>query len=143
MNEQPWEYYYAHRGSDGFQKIWECLMPGNQPWAKNAAVLVVAVSRNTHAANGKHNVTALHDLGMANATLLLQARSLGIFGHPMGGFDPAKATALLQLDENRSPVCVFALGYLDDPEKLEEPFKTRELTPRSRKPVEEFARIVV
>ena len=22
-NEQPWEYYFAHRGSAGFQKIWE------------------------------------------------------------------------------------------------------------------------
>lgn len=138
-NEQPWSYHFAHRGSDGFQQLWECLMPGNQPWAKNAAVLAVTSTRKLFAASGKPNVSAEHDLGMANANLLLQARALEIFGHPMGGFDKAKTAALLGFDENTQPVCIIALGYLDDPEKLEEPFLTRERTPRSRKAVGEFA----
>lgn len=139
-NEQPWEFYYAHKGTEGFQKIWESLMGGNQPWAKDAAALVVTVARKTFAANGTANASALHDLGMANATLLLQARALDIFGHPMGGFDRVKAAEILNLDEDRMPVCVIALGYLGDAEQLIEPFKTRELTPRSRKSVDQFVK---
>lgn len=139
-NEQPWEFYYAHKDTEGFQKIWESLMGGNQPWAKDAAALVVTVARKTFAANGTANGSALHDLGMANATLLLQARALDIFGHPMGGFDRVKATEILNLDEDRMPVCVIALGYLGDAEQLIEPFKTRELSPRSRKTVDQFVK---
>ncbi len=139
-NEQPWEFYYAHKNTEGFQKIWESLMGGNQPWAKDAAALVVTVARKTFAANGTANGSALHDLGMANATLLLQARALDIFGHPMGGFDREKATEILNLDEDRMPVCVIALGYLGDAEQLIEPFKTRELSPRSRKTVDQFVK---
>ena len=137
-NEQPWVYYFAQKNTEGFENLWECLMPGNKPWGKNAAALVVAVARKTFAANGNNNLAAVHDLGMANAQLLLQARSMDIFGHPIGGFDKQKATELLQLDENQTPVCMFALGYLGDAELLEEPFKSRELTSRNRKSLEEF-----
>jgi nitroreductase len=139
-NEQPWEFYYAHKGTEGFQKIWASLMGGNQPWAKDAAALVITVARKTFAGNGNANGSALHDLGMANATLLLQARALDIFGHPMGGFDRIKATEILNLDEDRIPVCVIALGYLGDAEQLIEPFKTRELSPRSRKTIDQFVK---
>lgn len=137
-NEQPWEYYFALRGAPGFDKIWETLMPGNQPWAKQAAALVISVARKTFSRNGNPNVAALHDLGMANATLLLQARALDIFGHPIGGFDKEKVAALIGLDEDRVPAVVFALGYLGDAESLEEPYKSRETTPRTRKAVSEF-----
>jgi hypothetical protein len=34
---------------------------------------------------------------------------------------------------------VVALGYIGDPEQLEEPFRSRELAPRQRKPLPEFA----
>ena len=38
------------------------------------------------------------------------------------------------------PVVFIALGYLDSPEKLEEPFKTREITPRTRKPLHQIVK---
>lgn len=140
MNDQPWEYVYAHRGTVAFDQLWECLMPGNQPWAKNAAALVVSIARTHYASNGAPNSAALHDVGMANAQLLLQARAMDIFGHPMGGFVSEKVKTLLGLDEQHTPVLIFALGYLGSADTLEEPFKTRELTPRSRKPVGHFVR---
>lgn len=138
MNEQPWHYIYAHRGSTGFETIKNALMPGNTPWAKDASVLLVAVVHKTHASNGKPNATALHDLGLANANLLLQATSMNIYGHIMGGFDAHKITTSLSLDEDLQPVCVIALGFLDVPEKLEEPYRSRELQARERKPLEAF-----
>ncbi len=138
-NGQPWRYVYAHHSdTEAFQKIWSCLMPGNQPWCANAAVLMVSLMRKQFD-NGKPNATAMHDLGAANATLMLQAISMSIYGHPMAGFDREKTIEALGLDTDLvEPVAFIALGYLDEADKLEEPFKTRELTPRTRKSLGEF-----
>jgi nitroreductase len=139
-NAQPWHFIYAHRSDASFQKLANCLMPGNQPWAKNAAVML-AVLANKKLDNGAENKAAKHDVGAANTTLMLQALTMGIYGHVMGGFDTAKAIELLDIDtEMQEPVVFIALGYLDAPEKLEEPFKTRELTGRTRKSVSEISK---
>lgn len=138
-NEQPWVYYYAVKGTAGHDALVNGLMPGNQPWAKNAPVLLVSVARKTFAGNGNHNAYAHHDTGMANAQLLLQARSMDIYSHVMGGFNRQVVTEALGLDDTREVVCVIALGYLDHADKLEEPFRTREMMARSRKPLEEIA----
>jgi len=141
INAQPWEYVYAHHSdAEAFEKLWNCLMPGNQPWAKNAAVLAVSLAKKQFD-NGNPNTSALHDVGAANATLALQATALGIHIHPMGGFDKQAAIQLLNLDSDKiEPVVFIAFGYLDEAEKLAEPFQSRELTGRSRKAVKEFAR---
>ena len=131
-NEQPWEFHYALKGTAGFDTIWNCLMPGNQPWNKNAAGFIVTIAYKTFAANDKPNAYAEHDLGLATSYLLLQASSMGIYTHPMAGIDKAKLTEALHLTENQIPLCIIALGYLDDAEKLEEPFKGRELMARTR-----------
>lgn len=139
MNAQPWQYIYAHKAdTEAFQKILDTLMPGNQPWAKNAAVLIIALAKTTHA-DGQPNGAALHDLGAANATLFLEATALGIYGHVMGGFDREKARRDFNLPEGLAPVVVMGLGYLGEAEQLEEPFLSREKAPRARKPVAEFA----
>jgi len=138
-NEQPWQYRYAKNGEEGFTKLWECLMPGNQPWAKNAAALVAVIARKTFEATQKDNYYALHDTGMATAQLMIQALSVGIHSHVMAGVDKTKLKETLLLTDDQIPVCMVALGYPDSPETLEEPFKTRELTERTRKQVAEFA----
>jgi nitroreductase len=139
-NAQPWHYVYAFRQDASFEKLHHCLMPGNQPWTKNAAVLMVALADKKNP-NGSENRIARHDVGAANATLMLQALTMGIYGHVMGGFDAAKTIDTLGIDpEVLDPVAFIALGYLDSPEKLEEPFKTRELTARSRKGLSEIAK---
>lgn len=140
-NAQPWEYIYAHREDKAaFDKLHGCLMAGNLPWTKNAAVLM-AVLAHKKLDNGHENRAAKHDVGSANASLMLQATSMNIYGHVMGGFDPGKAIETLGIDtEVMEPVVFIALGYLDSPEKLDEPFKTRELTPRTRKPLSEIVK---
>ena len=136
--EQPWQYLFARNGNEGFDKKWKCLMPGNQPWAKDANLLVVSIARKTIASNQKPNYYAHHDLVMANAHLLLQATAIDIDCHPMAGFDKTMQTEELNLDTDQEAMCVIALGYLADAETLEEPFKTRELTPRTRKTLGSF-----
>lgn len=142
FNEQPWEYVYAHRGTEGFDSLWSCLVPGNQAWAKDAGALFVSIARRTLAKNGKENHWAGHDVGMANAQLLLQAIHRDIYGHLMAGFEKNKLIDLLHLDDNLQPICIGALGYLGDPNMLDEGLKARELHPRSRKAVSEFTRVI-
>ncbi|MFN8331753.1 MAG: nitroreductase family protein [Saprospiraceae bacterium] len=139
-NEQPWIYYYAHRNTEAFNSLWDCLVEGNRPWTTRAAVLMIACIRTTFEQTGKHNGSAEHDLGLANANLLTQATGMNIYGHIMGGFDRTKATALLQLPENIRPMYMIALGKLASADSLEEPFRTREVTPRHRKSLSEISR---
>ncbi|HXB41725.1 MAG TPA: nitroreductase family protein, partial [Bacteroidia bacterium] len=90
-NEQPWRYIYAkHEDKEAFEKMVGCLMPGNQPWAKNAAVLILCLAKTTFGPEHKLNLAAHHDTGLSNATLLLQAASMDIYGHMMGGYDRVK-----------------------------------------------------
>jgi nitroreductase len=138
INEQPWRYIVAHRGTDQFNSFFDLLFPGNQPWNKNAAALLVSISKKTFSANDKINSNALHDVGAANMLLTLEANSMGVYTHVMGGFDKEKAVSVLHLSEDLEPVVMIALGYPGNAEKLEEPFKTRELAPRTRKPLDEI-----
>jgi nitroreductase len=143
MNEQPWHYLIAKKGSASFQKMVDCLMAGNQPWAKNASVLLLSLARKNFASNGKPNRHAMHDVGAANTTLLLQAANMDIYGHMMGGYHHDATIEAFEIDENEFEIsCFIALGYLDAPEALEEPFRTRELTARSRKAVNEISAVL-
>jgi nitroreductase len=138
MNEQPWRYIYAEKGTPGFEKLWNCLMPGNQPWTKDAPVIFVAIYNKFYESNGKLNRSALHDLGMANAQLLLQAASHDIYGHLMGGFQAEQVINALELEGHQVPFCMGVLGYLGDPEELDEPYRSRETAKRTRKNLREF-----
>jgi nitroreductase len=139
MNEQPWQVIAAHKGTETYNKILATLMPGNMPWAQHAAALVLTIARTTLSNDLlTANSSAEHDLGAFNATMAVQATAMGIITHPMGGFDRAKAKETFNLTETQKPMAVIALGYLDSAEKLPEPFKTRELLPRVRKPITEI-----
>lgn len=138
MNEQPWRYRYALRGTPAFERLWQCLRPGNQPWTRDAAVLVVCSGIKVLARDGSPNTAWAHDVGLANANLLTQAVSMGIYGHLMGGIERANAEEMLAIDPAREEiVCFLALGYLASADTLAEPFRTRELSTRSRKPLAE------
>ena len=74
---------------------------------------------------------ALHDVGMANSHLILEATALGLHGHFMGGFDAGKPRATFGLRDSLQPMVFVALGYLGRAEQLEEPFLSREQAPAS------------
>jgi len=139
MNEQPWVYLYGWRGDALFETIWNCLLPGNQPWTKKASVLMLSLAKKNHASLVKPNKYHLYDVGAANQTLLLEAASLGILGHQMGGFDIPKILDALNIPNTLEPSVCLALGYPDTADKLEEPFYTREISARTRKATEMFA----
>lgn len=138
-NEQPWRFIVAPRGTIAFSQVMQSLVPGNLLWAKNAAAFIVSIANTVFEKEGHPaNNWAEHDLGAANAALILQATSMNIFAHPLAGFSAAAIKESFGLNDHLKPVTVIALGYLDDAEKLDEPFKSREVTPRKRKPLAEL-----
>lgn len=138
MNEQPWRFVFAEKGNVQYSEILSVLMPGNAVWACNAPLLI-AVFAKKHFSDGSINLHAWHDVGAACMSLLLQGVSLGIYGHQMGGFDREKAKQVFGHSDEYDIVSIMALGYPGEAEALEEPFRTRELTPRERKAPESFA----
>jgi len=137
-NAQAWKYFYAIRGSKEFNLIVDSLAGGNIVWAKNAASLVVSTAAKTYD-NGKEYKHAWHDVGLANAQLVLQATHLGYFAHIMGGFDTEQLSNSIQLPETRDAVCVIAVGKQGDGSDLNDVFKERENQERNRKPLDEVA----
>jgi len=132
MNEQPWMYYAAHRGTEAFNQMVEVLMPGNQAWAKDAAVLMISLAKKNFT-NGHPNRHYMHDVGAANQNLMLEATANGVLGHLMGGFDVVKTKEVFAIEEDLEPVVIIALGYPGSAEQLPAPFNEREVAPRMRK----------
>ncbi|HRX12492.1 MAG TPA: nitroreductase family protein [Draconibacterium sp.] len=141
MNEQPWSYYYVQRSNHKkFSEMVGVLAGINPHWAKNAQVLIVSVVKKHYDYNKLPNKSALHDIGAANVSIAIQAAEMGLQVHQMAGFDKEKAIAFLQLDSTGfEPVTVIAVGFPGDPEQLPEDLKLRELQPRKRKEIMEFA----
>ncbi len=138
MNEQPWRFVVASKEEpENFNWLADFLAPGNRVWAENAAVLMIVLGVTTYARNGRENINVAHDTGMATQNLLLQGASMDIYGHVMEGFDKDRVIQELQLPENIRPLTMLALGRLDVPEQLEEPYYSREQSPRTRRSVED------
>lgn len=138
-NEQPWTYILATKGEpDEFDRLLSCLVEGNQGWAADAPVLALGCTSLRFFRNGKPNAAAVHDLGLASATLTLEATARGLVVHQMIGILPDKARELYLIPEGVQPVTGLAIGYAADPSKLSEKYRERDLAPRSRKPLNEF-----
>ena len=81
-----------------------------------------------------------HDLGLVISYILLQALFMEIITDRMAGFNKEKMIEALQLTQHQNPLCIIALGYLNDAEKLEEHFKAREFTARTRRLLAEMVK---
>jgi nitroreductase len=138
-NEQPWRFLVAARNdAAGFERLLGCLVEFNQGWARRAPVLALSVAATRFARNDKPNRHAYHDLGMAVENLVIQAGSMDLHVHQMGGFDMEKAREDCAIPEGYDPVAMIALGYRGDPADLSGPLAEREVAPRERKPLGEF-----
>jgi nitroreductase len=138
-NSQPWRFIFGINGTPGFDKILSSLAPGNQVWAKNVAVLVATIGIKEVTETQRKNHYFQHDIGLATSFMLLQAQSEGVYGHVMAGFNKQQMTELAAIPATEEPVTVIAFGYVDDAEKLDEPYKTGEVTPRTRNPLSTVA----
>jgi nitroreductase len=138
-NEQPWRYIVATRANPAeFERLLSCLVEGNQAWAKAAPVLALGCVSLKFALNGKPNAAAEHDLGLASATLTLEATARGLCVHQMIGILPDKARELYRIPEGVRPLTGLAIGYAADPGVLPDNLRGRDLAPRTRRRLAEF-----
>ncbi len=138
-NEQPWRYIAATKANpEEFERLLSCLVEGNQVWAKAAPVLALGCASLNFALSGQPNAAAIHDLGLASATLTLEATARGLSVHQMIGILPDKARELYRIPEGVQPLTGLAIGYAADPNTAPEKLRERDLMPRSRKPLAEF-----
>lgn len=142
-NHQPWRIVWARRGEPAFDAIRDSLIGNNPLWAGNAAALFAFASRDT-VTNREGvevpNRTAGFDTGAAWMSLALQARTMGLFAHAMGGFSKDKLAAAIHLPEGHTLHCVVAVGEQGPADALPEGLRERE-RPSSRKHVDEIAKL--
>jgi nitroreductase len=137
-NTQPARYLVGLRGDDSFRKILSSLAEGNQRWAHRAGALLVAVMVTR---NEKGEIPlAEYALGLAGENLVLEAVNLGLVAHQMAGFDPDAIQRDFGLPDDAKPRVAIAVGVQAAPDILgDERSVSRELAPRKRIPLSEFA----
>ncbi len=138
-NEQEWRYLYARRDTPNWQTFMNILMEANQAWCKDAAALIVVLSKKTFTKTGKPNGVHSFDAGLSAMALLLQAAAMGLVGHGMAGFDKDKARSDLKIPDDFNVEAMIAIGHHGDPDKLPEAYRGGEV-PSGRKNINEIAR---
>ncbi|WP_397402625.1 nitroreductase family protein [Phenylobacterium sp.] len=142
FNGQPWRFVYAHRETGAWAGLFDLLIPFNQMWAKNAAVLVFLVSDRFRRVEGQPPAPVYShslDAGAAWGGLALQASRSGWATHGMVGFDIPRSYEVLGVDEAEFRVeAAIAIGRRGDVSLLDEPFRAREV-PSLRNPVSSIA----
>lgn len=135
-NNQPWRFLYAKNGSTSWQTFLNLLAPANQLWAKNAAVLVLVISKKTFDHNGNPYKTHSFEAGSAVQNMALQAATMGLAIHGMGGFDYEKARTELNVPDDFEVEAMLAIGKVAPKENLPQELQNYE-KPSNRKPLEE------
>lgn len=138
-NEQPWNIIFVNKHLDegSHKKVYEALAVGNQKWCKNVPCFGVVIARNYFEKKETSNDWAGFDCGAATTSMMLQANELGLKTHPMAGFEEEEILKAFDIPTDHKVYAIFALGYQDEAEKLEEPFLTREKSERVRKELNE------
>ena len=139
FNEQPWRFIVGIKGqNDSYTGILDSLVEFNQNWAKNAPVLILACGKKVFTHNQKPNRHFSYDVGQAAASLSLQAMAENLYVHQMAGFSPDKAREFFDIPEDYEAITTMAMGYLGDPDILDEKSKASELGTRARRPLSEI-----
>jgi len=138
-NEQPWNLIVVTKEeSESHADLLGSLSEGNRRWAGQAPLLVIGVAKSTYERTGRANRHAWYDLGQSVANLTVQASSVGLAIHQMGGFDSEGVRGFFSIPDGYEPVVVLAIGYAESASKLPADLQQRETAPRSRKTLEEF-----
>jgi len=132
FNAQQWRALYARRGSEHWKAFFDLLVDANKVWAKNAAVLVVFISRKLFEYDDEPSVTHSYDAGAAWQNFALQGFHQGLVVHGMEGFDYERARAELHIPDEFQVEAMAAVGKPGAEELLPEKLQKRE-SPNDRR----------
>ena len=136
-NGQPWRFIYAKRNTEHWDKLFNLMGDFNKSWTKNAAVLLVIISRKNFEHDEKPSVTHQFDAGAAWENLALQGETQGLVTHGMQGFDYEKARTDLSVPDAFDVMAMIAIGKLAPKEILSPEVQQREHL-SDRKPLSEI-----
>lgn len=136
-NNQPWRFLYARRNTDYWPVFFDLLTEQNKVWTKNAAVLVVVISKKTFDYNEKPARTHSYDAGAAWENLALQGSLKGLVVHGMQGFDYDRARSTLNIPDVFQVEAMIAIGRPGKKEDLPQSLQEREM-PSGRKALAEI-----
>jgi nitroreductase len=136
FNTQQWRALYARRGTEHWQTFFDLLVDANKAWAKNAAVLVVFISRKLFDYDNEPSVTHSYDCGAAWENFALQGFHQGLVVHGMQGFDYDRARKDLAIPEEFQVEAMAAVGKSGPKELLPEKLQARE-SPSDRRKLSE------
>jgi nitroreductase len=140
FGDEPWRFIVWDKNKDAaaWEKAFDCIVPGNQAWAKDAPVFVLVCADTLFNHNQKPNRWGGYDTGAAAVSLSLQATSLGLVTHQMGGFDGDKTRAAFNIPEQYDMMAMIAVGYAANVDTLPDEIKERELASRKRRALGEL-----
>jgi len=126
-NNQPWRFIYAKRNQPDWNRFYDLLMDANQIWCRNAAALIVIVTKMTFDHNGKPAFTSPFDTGAAWGMFALEGAARGLVVHGMQGFDYERARVELGIPDKYEIQARAAVGVLGDTTTLPQPLQEREI----------------
>ena len=142
-NGQPWRFLYAKNGTEEWNVFYDLLGDFNKIWCKNAAYLIVLLSRKNFEAEGdeKEEFDRHHSFGAGSAwmSLALQAKMKGWIAHGMAGFDADKTRKVLEIPDNYHVDCMIAVGKQGEIEKSIPERMQKYEKPYDRKKVKDIA----
>jgi nitroreductase len=136
-NTHPWRILYAHRDTEQWPLFFNLLVERNQVWCRNAAALLLFISRTTNEQNGRPLITHSYDTGAAWENLALQGTLNGLVVHGMAGFDYARAKTTLNIPDDFRVEAMAAVGKPGPISVLPEDFQARE-SPNTRRSINEL-----
>lgn len=137
-NNQPWRFIYATRDMPEYEVFLQLMTGPNQVWAKTAPLLVLSLAQVISIYKNRPNRLALYETGMAVSNLLLQATSMDLLVHQLGGYDHERAKEELIIPTRYEPAAMMAIGYKGDPAQLPEKVAAREKSKRTRMEISKF-----
>ena len=135
-NNQPWQILYARRDTTHWPLFFDLLVDFNKTWVKEAAALVVFISKMTFDHNGEPSVTHSFDTGAAWQNFALQATLKNLVVHGMEGFDYDRARTVLKISRDFQVEAMAAIGKPGKKEDLPVGLQERE-TPNDRRKLAE------
>ena len=138
-NEQPWRFIVARREEPAaFAKVLSCLVPFNRGWAGHAPVLALGLVQTLRPGDGSPNGAAQHDLGLAAATLTVEATHRGLSVHQMSGIVADRIRDGWALPDDVLPLTALAIGHAASLAETPEAMRDRQRRPRERRRLPEF-----
>jgi len=138
FNDEPWRFivWDKNDNNEAYQKAFDCLGEWNQKWVRTAPVIIASFAVSKFREGDKDNRWAEYDTGAAANSICIQAASIGLQAHQMGGYSADKLKEVFNVPTDVTSMAMIAIGYPGDIEVLDESYHEGENKIRTRKPFE-------